>query len=49
MEEKEAAVKYLADTSVLIRSRVSQPRLTYRALEPLADRSSRLYLSAVSS
>ena len=42
-------MKYLVDTSVLIHSLISQPRLNRRALELLADNSSELYLSAVSS
>jgi PIN domain nuclease of toxin-antitoxin system len=42
-------MKYLVDTSVLIHSLISQPKLNHRALELLADNSSELYLSAVSS
>lgn len=42
-------MKYLMDTSVLIHSLISQPKLNHRALELLADNSSELYLSAVSS
>jgi PIN domain nuclease of toxin-antitoxin system len=42
-------MKYLVDTSVLIHSLISRPKLNHRALELLADNSSELYLSAVSS
>jgi len=42
-------VKYLVDTSVLIHSLISRPKLNHQALELLADNSSELYLSAVSS
>jgi PIN domain nuclease of toxin-antitoxin system len=42
-------MKYLVDTSVLIHSQISQPKLNHRALNLLADNSSELYLSAVSS
>jgi PIN domain nuclease of toxin-antitoxin system len=42
-------MKYLADTSVLIHSLISRPKLNRRALELLADNSSELYFSAVSS
>jgi len=42
-------VKYLLDTSVLIHSQISQPKLNRRALDLLADNSSELYFSAVSS
>jgi len=42
-------MKYLVDTSVLIHSQISQPKLNHRALSLLADNSSELYLSAVSS
>jgi len=42
-------VKYLLDTSVLIQSLISRPKLNARALKLLEDRSSELYLSAVSS
>jgi PIN domain nuclease of toxin-antitoxin system len=42
-------MKYLVDTSVLIHSLISNPNLNHRALELLADNSSELYLSAVSS
>jgi PIN domain nuclease of toxin-antitoxin system len=42
-------MKYLVDTSVLIHSQISQPKLNHRALHLLADNSSELYLSAVSS
>jgi PIN domain nuclease of toxin-antitoxin system len=42
-------MKYLLDTSVLIHSLISQPKLNDRALRLLADASSELYLSAVSS
>ena len=41
-------MKYLVDTSVLIHSLISQPKLNRRALNLLADPSSELYLSAVS-
>jgi PIN domain nuclease of toxin-antitoxin system len=42
-------MKYLVDTSVLIHSLISQPKLNHRALNLLAANSSELYLSAVSS
>lgn len=42
-------MKYLVDTSVLIHSLISQPRLSQQAIELLADDSSELYLSAMSS
>lgn len=42
-------MKYLVDTSVLIHSLISQPKLNQRALNLLADNSSELYVSAVSS
>jgi PIN domain nuclease of toxin-antitoxin system len=42
-------MKYLLDTSVLIHSLLSKPKLNHRALALLADDSSELYLSAVSS
>src|SRR5258708_9549437 len=42
-------MKYLVDTSVLIHSLISQPKLNHRAVEMLADSASELYLSAVSS
>ncbi len=42
-------MKYLLDTSVLIHSQISQPKLNHRALDLLADNSSELYFSAVSS
>jgi PIN domain nuclease of toxin-antitoxin system len=42
-------VKYLLDTSVLIQSLISRPKLNPRALRLLEDRSLELYLSAVSS
>jgi PIN domain nuclease of toxin-antitoxin system len=42
-------MKCLMDTSVLIHSLISQPRLNDQALALLADDSSELYLSAVSS
>jgi PIN domain nuclease of toxin-antitoxin system len=42
-------MKYLVDTSVLIHSLISKPKLNHRALNLLADNSSELYLSAVSS
>jgi PIN domain nuclease of toxin-antitoxin system len=42
-------MKYLVDTSVLIHSLISRPKLNDRALSLLADDSSELYLSAVSS
>jgi len=41
-------MKYLVDTSVLIHSLISRPKLNHRALDLLADDSSELYLSAVS-
>jgi PIN domain nuclease of toxin-antitoxin system len=42
-------MKYLVDTSVLIHSLISRPKLNDRALSVLADQSSKLYLSSVSS
>jgi PIN domain nuclease of toxin-antitoxin system len=42
-------VKYLLDTNVLLHSIVSQPKLNASALRVLADPSSELYLSPVSS
>lgn len=42
-------MKYLVDTSVLIHSLIPRPKLNDRALRLLADHSSELYLSAVSS
>jgi PIN domain nuclease of toxin-antitoxin system len=42
-------MRYLLDTSVLIHSLVSSPKLNHRALHLLADLSSELYVSAVSS
>ena len=42
-------MKCLLDTSVLIHSLISQPKLNHRALELLADNSADLHLSAVSS
>ena len=42
-------MKYLIDTSVLIHSLISRPKLNNKALSLLADNSSELYLSAVSS
>jgi PIN domain nuclease of toxin-antitoxin system len=42
-------MKYLVDTSVLIHSLISRPKLNDRALRLLADDSSELFLSAVSS
>ena len=42
-------MKYLVDTSVLIHSLISKPKLNYRALNLLADDSSELYFSAASS
>jgi len=42
-------MKYLLDTSVLIHSQISQPKLNRRALDLFADNSSELYLSAMSS
>jgi len=42
-------MKYLMDTSVLIHSLISRPKLNHRALELLADNTAELYLSAVSS
>jgi len=42
-------MKYLLDTSVLIQSLLSRPRLSYRALRILEAESSELYLSAVST
>ena len=42
-------MKYLVDTSVLIHSLIAQSKLNHRATELLADSSSELYLSAVSS
>jgi PIN domain nuclease of toxin-antitoxin system len=42
-------MKYLVDTSVLIHSLISRPKLNDRAIELLTSNSSELYLSAVSS
>jgi len=42
-------MKYLVDTSVLIHSLISQPKLNDLALTLLADGSSELFLSALSS
>jgi PIN domain nuclease of toxin-antitoxin system len=42
-------MKYLLDTSVLIHSLISKPKLNQRALTLLSGRSAGLYLSAVSS
>ncbi len=42
-------MKYLVDTSVLIHSLIAQSKLNHQATELLADSSSELYLSAVSS
>jgi PIN domain nuclease of toxin-antitoxin system len=42
-------MKYLLDTSVLIHSLISRPKLNQRAIALLADNSSDLYLSAISS
>jgi len=42
-------MKYLVDTSVLIHSLISQPKLNDRALALIADVSSELFLSALSS
>jgi PIN domain nuclease of toxin-antitoxin system len=42
-------MKYLLDTSVLIQSLISQPKLNQSALDLLADDSSELYFSAASS
>ena len=42
-------MKYLLDTSVLLRSLMSAPELSERALRLLADESSELYFSAASS
>src|SRR5215467_365879 len=42
-------MKYLVDTSVLIHSLISRPRLNDRALSLIMDDSSELYLSAASS
>jgi PIN domain nuclease of toxin-antitoxin system len=42
-------MKYLLDTSVLIHSLISKPKLNQRALALLSGRTSGLYLSAVSS
>jgi PIN domain nuclease of toxin-antitoxin system len=42
-------MKYLVDTSVLIHSLISRPKLNNNALRLLVDASSELYLSAVSS
>jgi len=42
-------MKYLVDTSVLIHSLLSHPKLNDQALRLLADSSSELYLSPVSS
>jgi PIN domain nuclease of toxin-antitoxin system len=42
-------VKYLLDTSVLLHSLSTRPRLNQRAMGILADESSELYFSAASS
>lgn len=42
-------MKYLVDTSVLIQSLISKPKLNQKALNLLADDSSELYFSAASS
>lgn len=42
-------MKYLLDTSVLIHSLVSHPKLNQRAIGLLGDESNELYLSAASS
>jgi PIN domain nuclease of toxin-antitoxin system len=42
-------MKYLVDTSVLIHSLISRPKLNQRAIALLADNLSDLYLSAISS
>src|SRR5215470_2881787 len=42
-------MKYLVDTSVLIHSLISRPKLNDRAIELLESASSELYLSPVSS
>jgi PIN domain nuclease of toxin-antitoxin system len=42
-------MKYLLDTSVLIHSIISRPKLNAKALSLLAEESSKLYLSPVSS
>jgi PIN domain nuclease of toxin-antitoxin system len=42
-------MKYLVDTSVLVHSLISRPRLSDQALNLLVDDSSELYLSAVTS
>jgi PIN domain nuclease of toxin-antitoxin system len=42
-------MKFLLDTSVLIHSLLSQPKLNRQALSFLADESSELYFSAASS
>ena len=42
-------MKYLLDTSVLLESLISKPKLSQRALNLLADDSSELYFSAASS
>ena len=42
-------MRYLLDTSVLIQSLLSKPKLNRRALNLLADESSELYFSAASS
>jgi PIN domain nuclease of toxin-antitoxin system len=42
-------MKYLLDTSVLIQSLISKPKLNQKALNLLADDSSDLYFSAASS
>jgi PIN domain nuclease of toxin-antitoxin system len=42
-------MKYLVDTSVLIQSLISKPKLSQKALNLLADDSSELYFSAASS
>ena len=42
-------MKYLVDTSVLIHNLLAKPKLNQRALKLLADSSSELFFSAVSS
>lgn len=42
-------MKYLVDTSVLLHSLIAHSKLNHQATELLADSSSELYLSAVSS
>jgi PIN domain nuclease of toxin-antitoxin system len=42
-------MKYLVDTSVLIQSLISRPKLNQKALNLLADDSSELYFSAAST